>query len=202
MKKQADKHRSERVFAEGDQVYLKVQPYLQHSLADRRNQKLSLKFYGPYEVLRRVGAVSYQLALPAGSRIHDVIHVSQLKKQVPPAQVVATDSHNPVCSLSIPQPAAILQSRFIQSGGKARPRLKVRWTNSSAAPDTWENAFVIHQRYPTLTAWGQAAPQGAGSVMQWPRPGRRPKASRRCRHLDRAWRATCAKEGPDAGKDK
>lgn len=94
MKKQADKHRNERVFAVGDQVYLKVQPYLQHSLAYRYNQKLSLKFYGPYEVLHRVGKVSYQLALPAGSRIHGVIHVYQLKKQVLPSRVVPFDSQD------------------------------------------------------------------------------------------------------------
>lgn len=61
MTRQANKHRSERQFAVGDQVYLKVQPYLQNSLAARRNQKLAFKFYGPYKVLQRVGDVSYKL---------------------------------------------------------------------------------------------------------------------------------------------
>lgn len=76
MKKQADKKRSERMFQVGDQVYLKVQPYLQNSLATHRNQKLALKFYGPYQVLQRVGEVSYKLDLPVNSKIHNVIHVS------------------------------------------------------------------------------------------------------------------------------
>lgn len=84
MKKQADKNRSEHVFEVGDQVYLKVQPYLQTSLAARRNQKLSLKFFRPYQVLQRVATVSYKLALPEASKIHDVIHVSQLKRYLPP----------------------------------------------------------------------------------------------------------------------
>lgn len=41
MQKKADKHRSERPFEVGDQVFLKIQPYVQSSLAPRFNQKLS-----------------------------------------------------------------------------------------------------------------------------------------------------------------
>ena len=48
MKRQADKHRSERSFAVGDWVFLKVQPYVQSSLARRANQKLAFRFFGPY----------------------------------------------------------------------------------------------------------------------------------------------------------
>lgn len=65
----------------GDQVYVKVQPYLQNSLAARRNQKLAFKFYGPYQVPQKVGAVSYNLQLPVNSKIHNVIHVSQINEE-------------------------------------------------------------------------------------------------------------------------
>ena len=37
MKSHADKKRSERVFQEGEQVYLKIQPYIQTSVATRSN---------------------------------------------------------------------------------------------------------------------------------------------------------------------
>lgn len=80
MKHQADKNRSERSFNVGDFVYLKLQPYVQSSVAPRSHHKLLFKFYGPYEVLERVGSVAYRLALPSSSRIHPIIHVSQLKK--------------------------------------------------------------------------------------------------------------------------
>lgn len=50
MKKQADKRRSERVFQIGDQVFLKLQPYIQSSVAHRANHKLAFKFFGPFTV--------------------------------------------------------------------------------------------------------------------------------------------------------
>jgi ribosomal protein L21E len=83
MKSQADKHRVERQFKEGDQVYLKLQPYVQTSLGNRSNQKLSYKYFGPYTVLQRVGAVAYKLQLPVGSKIHPIVHVSLLKQALP-----------------------------------------------------------------------------------------------------------------------
>lgn len=76
MKSQADKHRSEREFSVGDLVYLKLQPYIQSSVAPRSNQKLSFRFFGPFKILARVDAVAYKLDLPADCRIHSVVHVS------------------------------------------------------------------------------------------------------------------------------
>ena len=76
MKKEADKFRSERQFAVGDFVYLKLQPYIQSSVSRRAYQKLAFKFFGPYRVLERVRKVAYRLVLQTSASVHSMFHVS------------------------------------------------------------------------------------------------------------------------------
>ena len=61
-------------------VYRNLQPYRQSSLKQKGAEKLKPCFYGPYRVIRRVGQVAYELELSQGSKIHNIFHVSCLKK--------------------------------------------------------------------------------------------------------------------------
>lgn len=58
MKNQADKKRSFREFNISDQVFLKLQPYIQTSVAPRANHKLAYKFFGPFPIIEKINKVA------------------------------------------------------------------------------------------------------------------------------------------------
>ena len=82
-KQYADKLREERNFLVDDLVYLRFQPYKQESLKNIGAEKLKPRYYGPYnKVIQKIGEVAYELELPEGSKVHNVFHVSCLKKAI------------------------------------------------------------------------------------------------------------------------
>ena len=64
----------------GDLALVKLQPYRQHSMVLRKNQKLVMRFFGPFEVMEKIGPFAYKLRLPDTTRIHPIFHISLLKK--------------------------------------------------------------------------------------------------------------------------
>jgi hypothetical protein len=175
MKRQADKKRSARVFAVGDMVFLKLQPYIQSSLAPWSNQKLAFKFFGPFEVIARVGQVAYKLRLPASSSIHPVFHVSQLKKMAPGTQVI---SYLP-SDIDLPRvPVKILQRRVINHDLLSVPQVLVQWSEWPASMATWEDLESLQQRFPFAPAWGQTGLQVPGDVTSIDGPRRSTRPSR------------------------
>jgi hypothetical protein len=82
MRQQEDQGHSECHFLEGDQVFLRLQPYKKTPLKAQHCQKLTPKFYGPYTMLKSVGLVAYQLSLPSQLKLHPIFHVSFLKKVI------------------------------------------------------------------------------------------------------------------------
>ncbi|KAK5775622.1 hypothetical protein PVK06_043535 [Gossypium arboreum] len=88
-KSHADLKCKEIEYSIGDMVFLKVSPW-KKILRFGKKGKLSPRFIGPYWVLKRVGPVAYQLELPPElDRIHDVFHVSMLRRyHSDPAHVV------------------------------------------------------------------------------------------------------------------
>ena len=97
-------------FEVGDHVFLKVMPKRRVVRFGKR-RKLSPRFIGPFEILERIGVVACRLPLPPSmSGVHEVFHVSMLRKYTPdPAHVVdwgqievdtdETFEEGPVCIL-------------------------------------------------------------------------------------------------------
>ena len=65
----------------GEHVFLSVKPK-KSKLRSWLYAKLAPRYVGPFKILARIGLVAYQLALPPYLRIHDVFHISLLKKYV------------------------------------------------------------------------------------------------------------------------
>nr|GFA39350.1 putative nucleotidyltransferase, ribonuclease H [Tanacetum cinerariifolium] len=75
-KSYADSHRRELEFNPGDHLFLKVSPCRGVRCFGIKG-KLSPRFIGPFEILERVGKVSYRFALPPQlSHVHNVFHIA------------------------------------------------------------------------------------------------------------------------------
>nr|AAX95140.1 retrotransposon protein, putative, Ty3-gypsy sub-class [Oryza sativa Japonica Group]ABA92431.1 retrotransposon protein, putative, Ty3-gypsy subclass [Oryza sativa Japonica Group] len=92
-KSYADNRRRELTFEAGDYVYLRVTP-LRGVHRFQTKGKLAPRFVGPYRILECRGEVAYQLELPSNMLgIHDVFHVSQLKKCLRVPEEQASSEH-------------------------------------------------------------------------------------------------------------
>ncbi|WVZ85793.1 hypothetical protein U9M48_032667 [Paspalum notatum var. saurae] len=129
-----------------------------------RFTKLSLKYFGPYRVLARVGDAAYKLQLPKGAQIHPVLHVSQLKPFTPnysPVYFDVTQFAELYKEVVIPE--VILDRRLVKKGNQAVTQVLIKWTNLPTSSATWEDYNVVKERFPSAVAWGQATSQGGGT---------------------------------------
>lgn len=153
MKNYTDKHRTEREFSVGDMVFLKLQSHRQHSVHRRSNHKLSPRYYGPYEVLEKIGNVAYRLKLPVTAKIHPVFYVSLLKKKVG-AQVPCHPHLPPVIDPNNPRwyPAKIIARGMFKQGNTAVTKWLIQWLGGAEEDATWEKANEFSMRFPEFAA--------------------------------------------------
>ena len=143
-------------------VFLKLQPYIQSSVAPRANHKLLFKYYGPFRVIAKVSEVAYKLALPQGSTVHPVFHVSLLRQALSPG--MSATSELPVDSDALEIPSKILDKRWRKKSNKTVEQVLVEWQPGTAASATWEDRQHLQDWFPTAPAWGQAGFQGGRGV--------------------------------------
>ena len=139
-------------FEVGDHVFLKISPR-RGLMRFGKSGKLSPRFIGPFEILERIGEVAYRLALPPQlSGVHDVFHVSMLRKYEPdPSHVLDwTDLEVDEDASYEERPVRVLDRRDQVLRGKTIPLVKVLWKHHGVEEATWERELEVREKYPDL----------------------------------------------------
>ena len=113
--------------------------------------KLSPRFIGPFEILERVDTVAYRLALPPNmSGVHEVFHVSMLRKYTPdPAHVVDCGNIEVDTDRTFEKgPVCILDSRDWVLQRKTVRLVRVLWRHYGVEKSTWEREDTMRATYP------------------------------------------------------
>jgi hypothetical protein len=145
-----DKRRKRLQFEVEDHVYLKVSPTKGVQRFGIKG-KLAPRYIGPYEIKETCGPVAYQLKLPPHmSAIHDVFHVSQLKKCVRlPTEVLSEPELEIEPDLSYQEhPVKILDCKERSTRAKSIKMYKIQWSHHSEEEATWETEDFLRSHYP------------------------------------------------------
>src|SRR6185312_8432984 len=149
-KSYADKRTDPLVFTVGDHVYLKVSPWKGVQRFGVKG-KLAPHYIGPYPIVERCGPVAYRLDLLAKfSAIHNIFHVSQLKKCLRiPTEAIDSDSIQLESDLTYPEhPIKIIDRKDRITRRTTNRFYKVQWSNHSEEEATWEKVEFLRSKYP------------------------------------------------------
>jgi hypothetical protein len=133
-------------------VYLKVSPMtgLRHF---KVRGKLTPRFIGPFMILEKRGEVAYQLELPPQlSDVHDVFHVSQLKKcpRVPEEKLPMEDLDSKEDLSYQEYPIKILETSERVTQSKRIKMCKVQWSHHTEEEATWEREEELKAEFPSF----------------------------------------------------
>ena len=141
-------------YQEGEHVLLKISPWKGLTRFGNKG-KLKPRYVGPFEILKKIGRVAYELALPPHMQhIHNVFHVSMLKRYNPDTRHVI--EYEPVelqADLSyVEQPIRILDRQERVLRNKSVSLVRVLWRNPVVEESTWELESEMLEKYPQLFA--------------------------------------------------
>eukprot|EP00253_Pinus_taeda_P015686 PITA_15686 len=146
-----DRKRRFKEFQVGDHVFVRIQTR-RSALQWSGCAKLAPRYFGPFQILARVGLVAYQLALPSHIKIHNVFHVSVLKQYVyDPKHVIQWQGIRvePEGEVLV-EPLTILDRREVQLRKRAIIQAKVQWQHYGPEEATWEDEELVEKAYPPL----------------------------------------------------
>ncbi|WVZ59493.1 hypothetical protein U9M48_009621 [Paspalum notatum var. saurae] len=149
-KSYSDRRRRPLVFEAGDQVYLRVSPMKGvHRFGVKG--KLAPRYVGPFKITERCGPVAYRLELPPHlASVHDVFHVSQLKKclRVPEEEVDTSQIQIEPDLTYEARPIKILDQKQRSTRRNTVNFYKVQWSDHSEEEATWETEEYLRNKHP------------------------------------------------------
>ena len=151
-KKYADPKRRDFQLVVGEHAFLRVSP-TRGVMRFGVKGKLAPRYIGPFLILERVGPVAYRLALPPSlAGVHNVFHVSQLRRYVPdPSHVLQVEPLQVERDLTYRErPLRILDRQDTQLRRRTIPRVLVQWEHHTPREATWELESEMRERYPEL----------------------------------------------------
>ena len=117
--------------------------------------KLAPRYIRPFEVIKVIGKAAYQLQLPVQlSEVHDVFHVSMLRKCLSDATPIVNleDIEVQYGVTYEEQPVRILDTKEKVLRNKIIRLVKVLWQHHGVKEATWEPELEIREKYPHLFA--------------------------------------------------
>jgi hypothetical protein len=136
-------------FEVGNHVYLRVSPMKDVKRFGVKG-KLAPRYIGSFPILEKCGTVAYKLDLPPSlAGVHDIFHVSQLKKYLKaPMDVVLSEVTPLEVDLSYPEhPIKILDQQDRVTRCKTIKFFKIQWSNHSEEEATWESEDFLRSRH-------------------------------------------------------
>ncbi|GJU45045.1 hypothetical protein Tco_1202311 [Tanacetum coccineum] len=120
---------------------------------EKRKEKLSPRYVGPFEILERIGPVAYLLRLPEElAEVHDTFRVSNLRKCLANDNLhVSLDEIKIDKTLCfIKEPVEIMDCDVTSLKRSRIPIVKVRWNSKRGPKFTWEREEYMKSKYPQL----------------------------------------------------
>jgi hypothetical protein len=146
----ANKRRQPLEFEVGNHVYLKVSPMKGVKRFGLKG-KLSPRYIRPFPILEKCGNVAYKLELPPSlAGVHDIFHISQLKKFMKALMDVVLPEVTPLeAELTYPEhPIKILDQKSQVTRHKTIKFFKIQWNNHTTEEATCESKDFLRSRHP------------------------------------------------------